>query len=250
MPLYLVRWPALSASLILAEDEAELMNLLDEVGDPGGCTWEEYQGPLWVDFELPADVLVSHPSDEEDPPPPPPEGTRASRRKYRTSELELDGLEALAELPDLTLVPTFPAGSETVLDMHEAIRGQVFPHIHALAEKAAERKQPERPLSLRALRKAVQDDLQPYIDWLHRQDELDARTDPEAMLLKMLGVTTLTPALLEGLKQALAAELTNAPLEPPPEPTPVLPSRKAQGPTAATSVFQTPPPTGRKRRGE
>ena len=32
------------------------VNRCDEVGDPGGCTWEEYDGELWVDFNLPVDL--------------------------------------------------------------------------------------------------------------------------------------------------------------------------------------------------
>lgn len=43
MPLYIVRWPNLSASLIQADDEDHLQELFDEIGDPGAAIWEEYR---------------------------------------------------------------------------------------------------------------------------------------------------------------------------------------------------------------
>lgn len=51
MPIYIVRWPNRSASIIRAADEEHLAHLLDHVGDPGSAIWEEYDGPLWVDLE-------------------------------------------------------------------------------------------------------------------------------------------------------------------------------------------------------
>ena len=53
MPIYIVRWPELCASLIKAKNEEDLIDKLDEVGDPGGCTWSEYQGPIWIEFDIP-----------------------------------------------------------------------------------------------------------------------------------------------------------------------------------------------------
>jgi len=41
MPLYLVRWPTLTASLVQADDEDELLDILDQDDDPGGCTYPE-----------------------------------------------------------------------------------------------------------------------------------------------------------------------------------------------------------------
>jgi hypothetical protein len=58
MPLYLVRWPDLTASLIRASSEADLIDRIDEVGDPGACTWQEYRGALWIDLRLDAEVHV------------------------------------------------------------------------------------------------------------------------------------------------------------------------------------------------
>jgi len=55
MPIYLVRWPDLSASLVRAETEEHLLDILDQTANPEGCEWEEYDGPLAIDFSLPAE---------------------------------------------------------------------------------------------------------------------------------------------------------------------------------------------------
>ncbi len=54
MPLYLVRWPWLTASLVSARDEEDLLDTLDQVEDSEGATWSVYRGPVWIDFEVPA----------------------------------------------------------------------------------------------------------------------------------------------------------------------------------------------------
>ena len=54
MPIYLVRWPDLSASLVRARNEADLIDTLDQVGNPDGCEWSRYEGPLFIDVRLPA----------------------------------------------------------------------------------------------------------------------------------------------------------------------------------------------------
>ena len=53
MPIYLVRWPDLSASLVRAHDEEDLVDILDQVANPDGCEWSVYEGPLFIDFRLP-----------------------------------------------------------------------------------------------------------------------------------------------------------------------------------------------------
>ena len=78
MPLYLVRWPTLKASLVRARDEDELIYYLDEVADPGGCTYKVYKGPVWIDFKLPFTIrdvtpdkkVPIEPSDFTVDPPP------------------------------------------------------------------------------------------------------------------------------------------------------------------------------------
>jgi hypothetical protein len=62
MPLYVVRWPDLSASLVQAEGEEHLLDILDQVGNADDCEWSIYDGPLFIDFRLPVQWSV-----EEDP---------------------------------------------------------------------------------------------------------------------------------------------------------------------------------------
>ena len=58
MPIYLVRWPDLSASLVQAEGEEHLLDILDQVGNPDDCEWSIYEGPLFIDFRLPVEWSV------------------------------------------------------------------------------------------------------------------------------------------------------------------------------------------------
>src|SRR5260370_25236363 len=59
MPLYLVRWANLSAALVNARDEDQLVDILDEVVDPSGAKWQVYRGPLHIELELPLDLEVT-----------------------------------------------------------------------------------------------------------------------------------------------------------------------------------------------
>ena len=52
MPIYLVRWPGSSLSIIKAQDKTELMDIIDEVGDPVRCRIKEYRGPLFISLNL------------------------------------------------------------------------------------------------------------------------------------------------------------------------------------------------------
>ena len=61
MKLYLVRRPDLGLSLIAAESDTHLVNILDEVMDPHLCTWQRYRGPLWINF---SSVIRADESDE------------------------------------------------------------------------------------------------------------------------------------------------------------------------------------------
>lgn len=58
MPIYVVRWPDLSASLVRAHDEEDLLDILDQVANPDGCQWSVYEGPLFIDFRLPVEWSV------------------------------------------------------------------------------------------------------------------------------------------------------------------------------------------------
>src|SRR5256712_11198212 len=58
MSIYLVRWPDLSASLVQADGEEHLLDILDQVGNPDDCEWNIYDGPLFIDFRLPVEWSI------------------------------------------------------------------------------------------------------------------------------------------------------------------------------------------------
>jgi hypothetical protein len=113
MPLYLVRWPLMKASLIRAESEEHLLDILDEVASPTACTWKKYNGPLWIDFEIPG--VEQHPK--------------------RPGPLELD--EVSIENPEEAVeepVTSLPE-SETVAEMIDGIRKIAFPQLQKALER-------------------------------------------------------------------------------------------------------------------
>jgi len=60
MPLYLVRWPNLSAAFVNAADEDDLVDQLDMLEDPSGCRWMRYRGPLHIELDLPIQFERKH----------------------------------------------------------------------------------------------------------------------------------------------------------------------------------------------
>ena len=165
MPLYLVRWPLLKASIIRARDETELVDKLDEVGDPGGCTWQVYRGPLWIDFDVPIEFAPNY---------------RDDRRPMSRDELGVRGVEKLHTNQDW-VQSTIPTGSDTARGMSEKILGKAFP---ALSKVVVNDEHSEAQL-----REALLDDLEPLIKYDWRQAQLGRRTDKEAEIMKLFGVS-------------------------------------------------------------
>jgi hypothetical protein len=135
MPLYLVRWPALVASIVRADDEDHLTDILDEVASPSEAVWTEYDGPLWVDVAVGIDAN----SDGD--------------------EWKLDGVEEAARDLRLGLKLRGEEG-ETAADMMDSVVALAFPHLAALLEEREDR---EGDLEAEEVRSAAMMDL-----WLHR----------------------------------------------------------------------------------
>lgn len=177
MPVYVVRWPEPVVSLVSARDEEELMLRLDESADPGGCTWEVYKGPLWVDFQLPVEVDV---------------GTREDKRKPLSPEDVKVDLGELAREP-WQLVPSESHSSDTAYEMYERLRQFAFPALQRALD-AAPAGDPEA-IDLETVKAAVTKDLKPLLEYTWRQAQLEARDDPEAEIMRQLGVTVKFGAL-------------------------------------------------------
>lgn len=111
VPLYIVRWANLSASLVRAHDEDHLQQLLDEIGDPGVAIWEEYEGPVWIEFEPP-------------------------RRKSESGKFEIAGDFHGETEPQDFLQPSV-AATETCLNMYWIILKRLFPQLHVALRQTA-----------------------------------------------------------------------------------------------------------------
>ena len=162
MPIYLVRWPNLSAALVKAGSEDELIEILDEVGNPDGCTWSPYSGPLFLDFSLPAKFSVKERGETAGPLGP-----------------EDVVVEDVSGLTDGSALEVAIAEGDTGLDMSEAIEKQAFPHVfkvrHELGEEPTEA----------TLRDAVKTELETLLraSWklehVRRRDDLASRLAAE-----------------------------------------------------------------------
>ncbi|HCF56813.1 MAG TPA: hypothetical protein DFS52_02295 [Myxococcales bacterium] len=140
MPLYLVRWPRMEASLVNASDEQHLLDILDELASPSECTWREYEGPLWIDVDLNLKVEI--------------EGREAS-----AESISITGTE---EFSESTLKLGYPRTS-TASEMCDAILEGAFPNtarrIEELRDTAAEEDEDEWVSSADDLKEAVVQDI-------------------------------------------------------------------------------------------
>jgi len=134
MPLYLVRWPTLVASIVRADDEDHLTDILDEVASPSEAVWTEYDGPLWVDIALGIDA------------------------QHEQAEWKLSGIEEAARAPSLG-AELRSEDCDTSEEMLESILATAFPHLAELLDTSQE----AQPLDPAEVRSAALLDL-----WLHR----------------------------------------------------------------------------------
>jgi hypothetical protein len=133
MPLYLVRWPGPTATLIRARSETHLADIIDEVGSPGDCTWSLYRGPLMIDFEVPVQYEIR--------------GNTPERPSPEDVEVEAPTAHVALRVSEST-------DSETAWRMKRKIVRQAFPKLtRALYEYEGEETDPE------AVRRAVAADV-------------------------------------------------------------------------------------------
>ncbi len=50
MNMYLVGWPDLTVSFVVARDEAHLCTILSMRADPAQCRWRRREGTMWIDL--------------------------------------------------------------------------------------------------------------------------------------------------------------------------------------------------------
>jgi len=188
MPLYLVRWPTLTASLVRADDEDELLDILDQDDDPGGCTWEVYSGPLWIDFDLP--FKIGERQAEHSTPTDPSDFTIEPTSDF-SGELG----------PDMVHVTT-PLCDE-VDDMKREVLRSAFPQLAEHIEAHELDDDRTAALSDDGLGAALVRELWPMVRHHQALDDLADRDDFEATMMKQMRVTTILPAMRRALEQAL-----------------------------------------------
>lgn len=171
--LYLVRWPDLTAALVRAVDERDLAERLDELGDPGGCMWTEYDGPLWVELELPAKVRLK-----------PHDGLPRAADVEVTVEAEtVEMLSLRARIPE----------TDTADEFQLAVLRGAFPHVAEVVEEADALEDVEDGAEIARLEAAMRADLVPMLQhgWRRAQQSRRARGgDVVAAFREIAGVTT------------------------------------------------------------
>jgi hypothetical protein len=193
MPLYLVRWPSLHASLVRARDEDELLMILDEVADPGGCTFQVYRGPLWIDLELPFKV--------RDVTPDKPDATDPSDFTV-DPEPAFDIEQTYSNLRPTQVV------SDTSHMMSRKMLKFAFPNFAEFLERrdkdllGSDDEPREEPYP-EALRAALVADLWPLVRHLQAQKAVATQEGIEAEMMRKMRVTSMLPSMRDALRDAL-----------------------------------------------
>ena len=171
--IYLVRWPDLSASLVRARDEDDLIDTLDQVGNPEGCEWSVYKGPLFVDFRLPAAWRI------QDARP----GGPVTPEQVVVDDVGRMASEPIVEAMELSLAGDDGCATGT------AILRTAFPMLHAAVEKleeSGEELASEGVVPEGALREALHGELVRCLQWSWRHAQLSQKTDALSALARQM----------------------------------------------------------------
>jgi hypothetical protein len=152
--IYLVRWQDLSAALVSATDERELVRRLDELAALEGVTWSVYQGPLWFELEVP--VALTFPV----------------RRVRKGAPLRLDDIR-LVDTGELRAgaLDASAASSGTGKAMVEEVYRRAFPRLHRVLYG-------DRAPGGAALRKALREELRRLVEAHRRLADRDRSKRP------------------------------------------------------------------------
>jgi hypothetical protein len=162
MPLYRVRWPWLKASLVSARDEDDLLDTLDQVDDAEGATWSVYRGPLWIDFEIPAEIRIDE---------------KAPREPLRSDEIAVHDVRRV----ELGGFEVSSPGCDQTSEMHEKITMRAFPELFKVLYGA------EGGPTEGEVKGAVHSELQRLATAEWRRASRAKRTDPVGQIAHRLG---------------------------------------------------------------
>ena len=165
MPMYLVRWPDLSASFVQTEGEAHLLDILDQVGNPDDCEWSIYEGPLFIDFRLPVEWTV--------------QGDR-QRTPVAPEQVVLGDVDRLANGNVVEAIELSLADADDGYETGAEVLRVAFPKLHALIERCSETGgEVDREVALPEvdLREALYAELERFLRGSWRRAKLEKKTD-------------------------------------------------------------------------
>jgi hypothetical protein len=165
MPLYLVRWPTLTAALVSAADEDELLDILDETANPEGCTWSLYRGPFYLEFPLNVDYSIK-------------DSAEVRELLLEPSELQIKDVSRVCERDVMSAV--IDLDSETAAEMVDAIVKQAFPALDRVLGQYRD------TLPEDEVRRAVRAELDALVraSWQHQQTK--RRPDSDSRVTAMM----------------------------------------------------------------
>ena len=180
MPIYLVRWPGLVASLVSAHDEDELQDILDEVENPQGCTWSVYRGPLFFELRLNAEFEIDGADERGD-------------RPLRPEQIRVGDVAPLRRRELLTA--RVPDHSDASDEMVDAVLRTAFPVVHAVLDNDDE------DITDAAVRGAVRVELDKLVQATWQHEQTKRRTDTAGKTAAMMFTS---PKLVERWKKNAA----------------------------------------------
>lgn len=202
MPLYLVRWPGLQAALVSAPNEDKLLEHLDEIANPEGCTWSIYRGPVYLEFALNAHVEI----DGLDEPP---------TRPLQPDDVHIRDVSRICER-DLMSV-TVPLDADAASEMVETITRKAFPELHAVIDTDRE------TLPAEEVRGALRRELDELVKASWQQQQTKRRPDRASQVAATMGTS---PGLVERWGKAYAAQEARKREAPPPKKPPSRPRKR------------------------
>jgi len=172
MSIYLVRWPDLSASLVRAENEEHLLDILDQEANPEGCEWSVYKGPLAINFRLSAEWSIR----DERP------GAAVAPEQVVVGDVGPMANGSVVESMEVSLADG-AAGADTGIE----ILKKAFPAVHAAIERVLSTEEgADNPGALpeSELRRALHAELARMLKASWRRAQVERRTDPVSKLAR------------------------------------------------------------------
>lgn len=209
VPLYLVRWPGLEAALVSAADEDELLQHLDEIANPEGCTWSVYRGPIFIELALNAEVEVAH-------------SEQAAQLPLRPDELQLRDVTRICRRDVLSA--SIPLDADAAYEMVQTITRNAFPDLYAVLDTERE------TLPEDEVRGALRRELDALVRASWQQEQTKRRPDQGSRIAAMMGTSPRLVA--RWAKQAAVAEERARPTPPPEKPAGRSGKRKPKKPRA------------------